>query len=201
MKALELLPIGNFDDELLLNWVRRSPMPFVSLRNHFRPHGPCLRLPPRTPPVPFFGNPACHAGHRYSQHLARSGNRRGRSLYPDLTFVFGEAQMGGPCAVVSLHRLRQQFYGLPEDRRCSATACGKRLCTRSGTRSTSPTATTTNAPCLPRTLSNGSTSRKTDSVPTAPPVPKPKLSGSQLPSFFLLGGPMLFSALPNACRN
>ena len=34
---------------------------------------------------------------------------------PILTFVFGEAQMGGPCAVVSLHRLRQQFYGLPHD--------------------------------------------------------------------------------------
>lgn len=34
---------------------------------------------------------------------------------PILTFVFGEAQMGGPCAVVSLHRLRQEFYGLAED--------------------------------------------------------------------------------------
>lgn len=34
---------------------------------------------------------------------------------PILTFVFGEAQMGGPCAVVSYHRLRQEFYGLPPD--------------------------------------------------------------------------------------
>jgi archaemetzincin len=34
---------------------------------------------------------------------------------PILTFVFGEAQMGGPCALVSLHRLRQDFYGLPPD--------------------------------------------------------------------------------------
>jgi archaemetzincin len=34
---------------------------------------------------------------------------------PILTFVFGEAQMGGPCAVVSGHRLRQEFYGLPPD--------------------------------------------------------------------------------------
>lgn len=34
---------------------------------------------------------------------------------PILTFVFGEAQMGGPCAVVSLHRLKQEFYGLPGD--------------------------------------------------------------------------------------
>ena len=34
---------------------------------------------------------------------------------PILTFVFGEAQIGGPCAVVSLHRLQEEFYGLPED--------------------------------------------------------------------------------------
>jgi archaemetzincin len=32
---------------------------------------------------------------------------------PILTYVFGEAQMGGPCAVISAHRLRQEFYGLP----------------------------------------------------------------------------------------
>jgi archaemetzincin len=32
---------------------------------------------------------------------------------PILTFVFGEAQMQGPCALISLHRLREEFYGLP----------------------------------------------------------------------------------------
>jgi archaemetzincin len=36
---------------------------------------------------------------------------------PILTFVFGEAQLQGVCAVVSLHRLRQEFCGLPEDSR------------------------------------------------------------------------------------
>jgi archaemetzincin len=35
---------------------------------------------------------------------------------PILTFVFGEAQVGGPCALVSFHRLRQEFYGLPADK-------------------------------------------------------------------------------------
>jgi archaemetzincin len=34
---------------------------------------------------------------------------------PILTFVFGEAQMGGKCSVVSYARLRQEFYGLPAD--------------------------------------------------------------------------------------
>lgn len=34
---------------------------------------------------------------------------------PILTFVYGEAQVSGPCAVVSGHRLREEFYGLPAD--------------------------------------------------------------------------------------
>jgi archaemetzincin len=36
---------------------------------------------------------------------------------PVLTFVFGEAQLEGACAVVSTWRLRQEFYGLPADAR------------------------------------------------------------------------------------
>jgi archaemetzincin len=34
---------------------------------------------------------------------------------PILTFVFGEAQLSDHAAVVSSHRLRQEFYGLPAD--------------------------------------------------------------------------------------
>ena len=34
---------------------------------------------------------------------------------PVLTFVFGEAQLEGRCAVVSTARLRQETYGLPKD--------------------------------------------------------------------------------------
>ncbi len=34
---------------------------------------------------------------------------------PVLTFVFGQAQLNGPGAVVSTHRLRNRYYGLPED--------------------------------------------------------------------------------------
>jgi archaemetzincin len=35
---------------------------------------------------------------------------------PILTYVFGEAQLGGTAAVVSLARLRQEFYGVAPDR-------------------------------------------------------------------------------------
>ena len=34
---------------------------------------------------------------------------------PVLTFVFGEAQLGGNVAIASSYRLRDEFYGLPPD--------------------------------------------------------------------------------------
>jgi archaemetzincin len=34
---------------------------------------------------------------------------------PVLTFVFGEAEMPGRAGVFSIHRLREEFYGLPEN--------------------------------------------------------------------------------------
>jgi archaemetzincin len=56
--------------------------------------------------------------------LARSATPASRHLLavtpvdlyiPILTFVFGEAQLQGNCALVSTCRLRQEFYGLPAD--------------------------------------------------------------------------------------
>lgn len=41
----------------------------------------------------------------------------GQDLFiPVLTFVFGHAQLGGRVALISLARLRQEFYGLPPNR-------------------------------------------------------------------------------------
>jgi archaemetzincin len=42
---------------------------------------------------------------------------------PIFTFVYGEAQLAGPCALISEFRLRQTFYGLPAD----AALTGQRL--------------------------------------------------------------------------
>jgi archaemetzincin len=52
------------------------------------------------------------------QRLAAPGTRllavTSLDLYvPVLTFVFGEAQLEGNCALVSVHRLEEEFYGLP----------------------------------------------------------------------------------------
>jgi archaemetzincin len=44
---------------------------------------------------------------------------------PILTFVFGEAQLGGRCALMSGHRLHQEFYGLPQDESLYMYRCEK----------------------------------------------------------------------------
>ena len=83
----------------------------------------CEVLPAALDPAPSF-----HSGRQqyYSTDLlSRLQKCRGGwrllgvtplDLYiPILTFVFGEAQLEGGCAVVSTFRLRQEFYGLPPD--------------------------------------------------------------------------------------
>jgi archaemetzincin len=116
MKVLQLLPIGNLDGGLLAGL---SP----GLADIFRV--PCEILPIKLDP-----GFAVHAERqqyhsslllqRMQGHVNANSWRllgvTAHDLYiPILTFVFGEAQMGGPCAVVSLHRLQQEFYGLPGD--------------------------------------------------------------------------------------
>ncbi len=44
---------------------------------------------------------------------------------PVLTFVYGEAQLGGTVAVVSLKRLKQEFYHLPPDNTLLASRLAK----------------------------------------------------------------------------
>ena len=51
---------------------------------------------------------------RASDPDARVLGVTGFDLYvPVLTFVFGEAQLDGNCAIVSTARLKEEFYGLP----------------------------------------------------------------------------------------
>ncbi len=58
-----------------------------------------------------------------AQILSRADSNSGKRIavvdqdlfIPVLTFVFGEAQLSGSAAIVSTHRLSNQFYGLPRD--------------------------------------------------------------------------------------
>jgi len=116
MKKLHLLPVGAADARLL-DWVRQA------LEEKFQVKGEILSS---ALDVAF----AIHAERQqyHSSEILAAMQRHvqrdtwkllgvtSHDLYiPILTFVFGEAQVGGTSAVVSYHRLKQQFYGLPED--------------------------------------------------------------------------------------
>jgi archaemetzincin len=117
MKLLQLLPIGDFDGRML---IQLAP----AMANLFRVPTEVLQV--RLDPE-FAYHPERQQYH--SSEILQSMQRyvgpdswrvlgvTGVDLYiPILTFVFGEAQMGGPCGLVSAHRLQQEFYGLPPDR-------------------------------------------------------------------------------------
>jgi len=116
VKALSLLAIGKVEPELL-DYLRQALAETFAV--------PCSIQPAvMDPEFAFHGE---RQQYHSSEILARMQGRvtadcwrvlgvTGVDLYiPILTLVFGEAQMGGPCALLSLHRLRQEFYGLPED--------------------------------------------------------------------------------------
>ena len=117
MKLLQLLPIGNCDGRLL---TELAP----AMANLFRVPTQVLqaRLDPE---FAYHGERQQYHSSEILQEMQRfvatdSWRLLGVTavdLYiPILTFVFGEAQIGGPCGLVSLHRLQQEFYGLPPDR-------------------------------------------------------------------------------------
>lgn len=114
MKLLHLLPIGSVDHVLLKDLGPALEETFGVA---------CSTLPARLDPeFAFHGERQQYHSSEILRHMqnfltADSWRLLGVAevdLYiPILTFVFGEAQVGGPCALLSTHRLRQQFYGLP----------------------------------------------------------------------------------------
>jgi len=116
MKLLQLLPIGNVEGRLLLELapalaeIYRMPTEILSTRldPDFAFHRERQQ---------YHSSELLHAMQRYLEPDSwRVLGITPVDLYiPILTFVFGEAQMGGPCGLVSAHRLRQEFYGLPPD--------------------------------------------------------------------------------------
>lgn len=116
MNGLHLLAVGDVPQVLLQDLSRRLAL-------HWQL--PCSVLPAVLDPA--F---AWHA-QRQQFHSTPILSRMERELLPDtwrllgvtaadlyvpvLTFVFGEAQLTGRCALVSTHRLGQEFFGLPPD--------------------------------------------------------------------------------------
>jgi archaemetzincin len=116
MRRLQVLAIGDVEGRTLETMA-------VQLANHFAM--PCEVMPNAIDPE-FAFHPERGQYHS-SEILAEIRKYVGPNCWrllgvtntdlyiPILTFVFGEAQMGGPAAVISTYRLRQEFYGLPKD--------------------------------------------------------------------------------------
>jgi archaemetzincin len=102
-----LVPIGEFPDDLLGELSQRTKIPLG---------------PARIDPSPAW-NPA-RRQYESTRLLAELKAQYGGLVIgaadfdlfiPVLTFVFGEAEMPGRAAIFSVHRLRQEFYGLAPD--------------------------------------------------------------------------------------
>jgi archaemetzincin len=100
-----LVPIGDFPEALLAELSRRTKIPLGPNRinpavawNPARGQYDSTRLLAELKahyPDTVIGATACDL------------------FIPVLTFVFGEAEMPGRSAIFSIHRLREEFYGLP----------------------------------------------------------------------------------------
>jgi archaemetzincin len=115
MKKLELLPLGASAAQLTSGLKS-------GLERRFRTS--CVLAPAAAEPAYAF-DPVRQQYHSTEilRHLAARPRESERVLavctgdlfIPILTFVFGEAELGGRCAVISSHRLQQELYGLPAD--------------------------------------------------------------------------------------
>ncbi len=124
MNTLHLLPVGKVSISILQNLRAAIPQNL---------HVACEILPYELDPNPSY-HPERQQYHsseilKRMHALVRPQDWRFLAIadvdlyIPILKYVFGEAQMGGPCAIVSIHRLRQEFYGLDRD----DTLLGQRL--------------------------------------------------------------------------
>jgi archaemetzincin len=116
MNLVHLLPVGKVDASLLRDLRDAIPQ---------RLHVACEIMPGELDPAPAYHieRQQYHSSQilERMQPLVRASDWRllgitSVDLYiPILKYVFGEAQMGGPCALISYYRLRQEFYGLDSD--------------------------------------------------------------------------------------
>lgn len=116
MSYIDIVPIGEIEDQLILplqpylsqtfkmkTRIRRRdfdlPLVYDSVRNQYNSSGLLLQLINDVPP-------------ETSKILGITG----LDLFiPIFTFLFGEAQLNGVGALVSIHRLQNEFYGIPGD--------------------------------------------------------------------------------------
>jgi len=126
MQGIDLIPIGD---------IAHDTAEFLTLSLHSLFNVPCQIQPADIPLHPFYDSTRKqYHSTKILQHLLPFAERNNHhvlgvvdvDLYiPILTFVFGEAQLGRNCSLLSVYRLHQQFYGLPEDRSLFLQRCEK----------------------------------------------------------------------------
>ncbi len=114
MKYLYVLPFGSIEEPVLHAIERTAAETFG---------GEIKRLPPAEEPSSGFDPQSRqYSASTLLRHLINTtpadavkivGVTRYDLFIPMLSFVFGFAQVNGPAAVISLARLRQEFYSLP----------------------------------------------------------------------------------------
>jgi archaemetzincin len=117
MSYIDIVPIGEIEDNLILplqinisqtfkikTRVRRCQIDLASvydaLRDQYNSSGLLLQLINDIP----------------SETIKVLGITTVDLFIPIFTFLFGEAQLNGIGALVSIHRLQNEFYGIPEDK-------------------------------------------------------------------------------------
>lgn len=125
MTDIQLVPVGSVDRDIL-EFLSATLGEIIGAR--------CTVSPGAVDPADAFN--AARRQYNSTQILSKlldHGANRAKLLgvadvdlfIPVLTFVFGEAQLDNRAAVISVHRLRQQFYGLPADERLFYERCEK----------------------------------------------------------------------------
>jgi archaemetzincin len=120
---------------ITLGTVKHDVAGFLSLSLPEILQAPCRILPADIGLEPFYSNDRkqYHSTEILRQLLPFATEKEKHILgimdediyIPILTFVFGEAQLSGRCALMSGYRLHQRFYGLPEDETLYLHRCEK----------------------------------------------------------------------------
>lgn len=116
MNALYLVAIGDVPEQVM-SWIESAASEWYPL--------PIRRLPGlSTPETAYDPKRKQYQSVEMMKALAQVAPRDAHRVLgvtsvdlaiPMLSFLFGQAQVGGRIAIVSLCRLRQEFYGLPAD--------------------------------------------------------------------------------------
>ncbi len=117
MSYIDIVPIGEVD-ETLLSFLRQSL--FQIFKIHLRVQRSHFNLSSVYDPVRNQYNSSGLLLQLISEPASGTLKILGVTevdlFIPIFTFLFGEAQLNGKGALVSTHRLRNQFYGIPENK-------------------------------------------------------------------------------------